>query len=236
MRILALFLLLTLGSAARAETVRFDSKDATFEARGQEILISGKGSNVVISGSPAQVTISGEGHDVVLSETPELLVQGSHCDVKVDRVGAITLTGSHNDVVVSKSRPVVRDSGSNNDIVSVMGVESDAGTVPTNHTSGRGRTVTTSETVVRSGSLAIEGSGRRETMAADSLDVIITGAGNHITLTGRPQSLTVEGSGNTVFLESAEKITVNGAENAVTYRSGRPSIEDVGFGNIIEGP
>lgn len=232
MRLAVLFTLcLLLGSAARAETVRFSDhqENIVFTARGQDIEISGDHGNILISGSAHRVTVAGHHHNVVLEDAAEIVLDGHHIDLTIARVGAIILNGHHNDLVVTDCQPAVTDRGDYNDVVSGMG------TVPSD---GPGDGVSVDPGNVHSGAgapLTLSGTGRTETLNVDGQDVVVEGSDNRFTLLGRPTSVTVIGALNHVDIEETGAIVIEGALNVVTYKLGSPRIEKTGIDNKVNG-
>ena len=227
-----LLLMLTLSLPLWAETVRIDTReeqDVMYSARGEDIEILGNEGSIVITGRAGLVTISGNRHDIVVSEAGELRILGSEIDLTVNQVTKLHLSGSQINVLVTTSRPVVSDTGQNNSVVSSLGVES------SEQPRDSSPSESTASSPSQSGPIVFNESGRTATIAVGG-EVTINGSSNHITLTGRPTALTVNGSTNTVKLESTDRISVNGSQNVVHYSSGRPKIDDVGYGNTVSRP
>ncbi len=71
----------------------------------------------------------------------------------------------------------------------------------------------------------------------DGGELVLNGADNKITVSGGCSKVVVNGSGNTVIIEAADKITLNGAENTISYQRGwkskAPKIVRTGTGNKI---
>jgi hypothetical protein len=84
--------------------------------------------------------------------------------------------------------------------------------------------------------MTLAGAERKETLNVDGRDVIIEGSGNHFTLLGCPKSVTVAGAQNKVEIEETASIVINGVENVITYKSGRPTVDNNGPSNTITGP
>lgn len=215
---------LALSCASWAEPVRIDStrQDITYQARGQDIEISGHHGNVWIHGPAHKVTVDGHHINVVITQAAEVAVPGDHLNLELADVSSLTLLGHHNDVVVTSGQPVVHDLGGYNSVLSSQGVAlpSQPDSIP-----GPGGS-----------ELVLAGARRDERVEADGRDVVIEGSNNRFILLGRPASVTVTGAFNQVELEETRAIVINGLSNSVTYRSGTPRVQDTGMDNVVVHP
>ena len=68
-------------------------------------------------------------------------------------------------------------------------------------------------------------------------ELVVNGSGNKLAVTGGCARVVVNGSENTVTLDGADKIVLNGADNQVTYKRGwkaaQPRVVKTGAGNKI---
>ncbi|MFP2911097.1 DUF3060 domain-containing protein [Pyxidicoccus sp. 3LFB2] len=68
-------------------------------------------------------------------------------------------------------------------------------------------------------------------------EVEIAGASNTVTLTGECKSVTVSGSSNKVKVEAVKSITVEGSDNAITWKRGhgkaKPKVSRSGVNNKV---
>ena len=81
--------------------------------------------------------------------------------------------------------------------------------------------------------VSIAGAGEQKKVVCDGGSVNISGVSNTVEITGNCAKLTVSGMQNEVTVDSADTIGASGFNNAVTYHSGTPKIENSGD-NVVE--
>jgi hypothetical protein len=83
------------------------------------------------------------------------------------------------------------------------------------------------------GNLTMINGGAKDTIDCNDGNLRLEGDNNTYTVTGHCRRLDVSGSANHVTVESADTISVFGDDNAMTYRSGSPTINKTGNNNIV---
>lgn len=87
-------------------------------------------------------------------------------------------------------------------------------------------------------SLSLKGVGETKTVACNGRKIMINGTKNDYTLTGECPRVLVNGASQTVSIEKAGTINVNGANNAVKYSEGiggkTPRISKAGVNNSVD--
>ncbi|MDT5008475.1 MAG: hypothetical protein QOH57_92 [Mycobacterium sp.] len=84
------------------------------------------------------------------------------------------------------------------------------------------------------GKLSVFGSDKNENLACNESFVDVSGSSNTVLITGHCASLTVSGFKNVVTVDAADTIRASGFDNQVTYRSGTPTVNKSGRGNVVQ--
>ncbi|SOX55196.1 DUF3060 domain-containing protein [Mycobacterium ahvazicum] len=83
------------------------------------------------------------------------------------------------------------------------------------------------------GNLTMINGGAKDTIDCNGGNLRLEGDNNTYTVTGHCRRLDVSGSANHVTVDSADIISAFGDDNAITYRSGSPTINKTGNNNIV---
>ncbi|MGV0626426.1 DUF3060 domain-containing protein [Mycolicibacter minnesotensis] len=71
---------------------------------------------------------------------------------------------------------------------------------------------------------------------ADGKSLNVAGSNNKLTVRGRCVEVQVHGADNRITIERVDKaLTITGLNNSVSYRDGRPKVDDRGSGNNVAG-
>ncbi|RLJ33583.1 Protein of unknown function (DUF3060) [Chryseobacterium sp. 7] len=84
----------------------------------------------------------------------------------------------------------------------------------------------------------VEGVGHTLNYALSGGTVEVEGGDNKLTVKGSAKKITVSGTGNKVYIDKVDKISLEGGDNTVYYRtsgtkSGKPDVSITGVGNKV---
>lgn len=84
----------------------------------------------------------------------------------------------------------------------------------------------------------VEGVGHKLNYTLNGGLVEVEGGDNTLTIKGSAKKITVSGTGNTVYIDKVDKISMEGGDNMVYYRtsgtkSGKPDVSITGVGNKV---
>lgn len=84
----------------------------------------------------------------------------------------------------------------------------------------------------------VEGVGHKLNYTLNGGNAEVQGGGNTVTVKGSAKKIAVSGTGNKVYIDKVDKVTIEGADNTVYYKtsgtkSGRPDISSTGVGNKV---
>jgi hypothetical protein len=82
--------------------------------------------------------------------------------------------------------------------------------------------------------ISVSGVGNERTIDCTNNAVSVSGVDNKVALNGHCSRVTVSGVRNTVTVDAADAIVVSGMNNAVTFHSGTPQLENSGIDNSLE--
>lgn len=82
----------------------------------------------------------------------------------------------------------------------------------------------------------VEGVGHKLNYTLNGGVAEVEGGGNTVTIKGSAKKITVSGTGNKVYIDKVDKISMEGGDNIVCYRtsgtkSGKPDVSITGVGN-----
>lgn len=82
----------------------------------------------------------------------------------------------------------------------------------------------------------VEGVGHKLNYILNGGVAEVEGGGNTVTIKGSAKKITVSGTGNKVYIDKVDKISMEGGDNIVYYRtsgtkSGKPDVSITGVGN-----
>lgn len=84
------------------------------------------------------------------------------------------------------------------------------------------------------GQISVSGFSQTRDITCDGHTVNVSGVSNTVVITGNCARVVVSGVTNVVTVDSSDEISASGFDNRVTYRTGNPTITNVGDANIIE--
>lgn len=84
----------------------------------------------------------------------------------------------------------------------------------------------------------VEGVGHKLNYTLNGGLVEVEGGDNTLTIKGSAKKITVSGTGNTIYIDKVDKISMEGGDNMVYYRtsgtkSGKPDVSITGVGNKV---
>ncbi|WP_426479651.1 DUF3060 domain-containing protein [Chryseobacterium sp. CBSDS_008] len=84
----------------------------------------------------------------------------------------------------------------------------------------------------------VEGVGHKLTYTLNGGVAEVEGGDNTLTIKGSAKKIDVSGTGNKVYIDKVDKITIEGGDNTVYYRtsdtkSGKPDVSITGVGNKV---
>lgn len=84
----------------------------------------------------------------------------------------------------------------------------------------------------------VEGVGHKLNYTLNGGVVEVEGGDNTLTVKGSAKKITVSGTGNTVYIDKVDKISMEGGDNMIYYRtsgtkSGKPDVSITGVGNKV---
>jgi hypothetical protein len=86
--------------------------------------------------------------------------------------------------------------------------------------------------------LHVEGVGHKLNYTLNGGVVEVEGGDNTVTIKGSAKKITVSGTGNKVYIDKVDKISMEGGDNMIYYRtsgtkSGKPDVSITGVGNKV---